>query len=453
MGGSRARGPHPRRRARAGAAAPRPLQRLQRAGGGRRRASRLGVAPERIAAALGGMRAAFGRVETIEVAGKPVSILLIKNPAGANEVLRTLRLEAGGERDRPLDRPQRPDRRRPRRLLDLGRRLRAAGGRGPPGHLRRHAGAGDGAAAEVRGLAGGGDRGRAGDRGLARRAPSPRRPERLFALPTYTALLELRKLLAARGLAKEFWRVSGAAAAIWHDVECGAYDGDLALWEELAGAAGGPILDLGCGTGRVALHLARRGHRVHRASTSTRTLVAALNERGGGLPAGERRRRRRPRLRARTATFALVLAPMQLIQLLGERRRARRAACAASPRTCAPAGRLAVAIVERLPRADERGARRRCPTSARSTAGSTRACRSTPGRRRQRSSSAACARPSPRRRAERGGDEIRICDRSAPTTLEAEAARRGFVPAGRGARSPPTDVHVGSTVVLLERGA
>jgi lipid II isoglutaminyl synthase (glutamine-hydrolysing) len=29
---------------------------------------------------------------------------------------------------------------------------------------------------------------------------------RLFALPTYTALLELRKLLADRGLAREFWR-------------------------------------------------------------------------------------------------------------------------------------------------------------------------------------------------------------------------------------------------------
>ncbi len=61
---------------------------------------RLGVAPERIAAALGEMRAAFGRVETIEVADKPVSILLIKNPAGANEVLRTLRLEAESE---PVD--------------------------------------------------------------------------------------------------------------------------------------------------------------------------------------------------------------------------------------------------------------------------------------------------------------------------------------------------------------
>ena len=30
-------------------------------------------------------------------------------------------------------------------------------------------------------------------------------PGRLFALPTYTALLELRKLLTRRGLAPEFW--------------------------------------------------------------------------------------------------------------------------------------------------------------------------------------------------------------------------------------------------------
>ena len=29
---------------------------------------------------------------------------------------------------------------------------------------------------------------------------------RLFALPNYTALIELRTLLASRGLAREFWR-------------------------------------------------------------------------------------------------------------------------------------------------------------------------------------------------------------------------------------------------------
>src|SRR5439155_1728367 len=40
---------------------------------------------------------------------------------------------------------------------------------------------------------------------------------------------------------------------IWHDVECAAYDIDLAPWRELAGAAGGAVLDIGCCTGRVAL--------------------------------------------------------------------------------------------------------------------------------------------------------------------------------------------------------
>jgi UDP-N-acetylmuramyl tripeptide synthase len=79
----------------------------------------LGVEPERAVAALADVKAAFGRVETIEVAGVPVSILLIKNPAGANEVLRTLRLRA-------------------RHLLDLGRRFRTAGGRRAAGGLRRH---------------------------------------------------------------------------------------------------------------------------------------------------------------------------------------------------------------------------------------------------------------------------------------------------------------------------
>ena len=36
---------------------------------------------------------AFGRAETVDLGGRPTSILLVKNPAGANEVLRTLALE------------------------------------------------------------------------------------------------------------------------------------------------------------------------------------------------------------------------------------------------------------------------------------------------------------------------------------------------------------------------
>ena len=50
------------------------------------------------------------------------------------------------------------------------------------------------------------------------------------------------------------------SAAIWHDLECGSYDADLRLWEELAGE-GASVLDLGSGTGRVSIYLAARAQR------------------------------------------------------------------------------------------------------------------------------------------------------------------------------------------------
>ena len=53
-----------------------------------------------------------------------------------------------------------------------------------------------------------------------------------------------------------------AEEAIWHDVECGSYREDLTLWLALADATGGPVADVGAGTGRVALALARAGHDV-----------------------------------------------------------------------------------------------------------------------------------------------------------------------------------------------
>ena len=101
-----------------------------------------------VKASLEAQAAAFGRVETIPVDGRDVSILLVKNPAGANEVLRTLTLEEA--RARPLDRAERQDRRRPRRLVGLGRGLRAARRPRAPRDLLGHARGGDGAAAEVR---------------------------------------------------------------------------------------------------------------------------------------------------------------------------------------------------------------------------------------------------------------------------------------------------------------
>jgi UDP-N-acetylmuramyl tripeptide synthase len=165
----------------------------------------LGVAPERVAPALAGMRAAFGRVETIEVAGTPLSILLIKNPAGANEVLRTLRLEAGEE---GLDlwialNDRIADGRDVSWVWDADfellegavRRVVCAGTRAAELAVRlKYAGWPVEAIEMEPGIGASLDRALKGARG------------RLFALPTYTALLELRKLLANRGHAEEFWR-------------------------------------------------------------------------------------------------------------------------------------------------------------------------------------------------------------------------------------------------------
>ena len=84
----------------------------------------LGAELDEIAAGLERFSAAFGRFERIAVGGKRILLLLIKNPAGANEAVRTL-VDGGAPRLRRR-RAQRRDRGRTRRLVDLGRRLRAA---------------------------------------------------------------------------------------------------------------------------------------------------------------------------------------------------------------------------------------------------------------------------------------------------------------------------------------
>ncbi|MFL5817636.1 MAG: class I SAM-dependent methyltransferase [Conexibacter sp.] len=105
---------------------------------------------------------------------------------------------------------------------------------------------------------------------------------------------------------------------LWHELECGRYAQDLALWRELAAAVDGPILDLGAGSGRVSLDLARAGHKVVALDVDP-TLLAALGEhaKAAGLSVETVLADARDFASALVPSdFALVLAPMQTIQLL-----------------------------------------------------------------------------------------------------------------------------------------
>jgi len=161
----------------------------------------LGVPLATIGDALTSFSGSFGRVETIPIDGRLVSILLIKNPAGANEVLRTLLLEEGR-----LDlwialNDNTADGRDISWVWDadfevLGgrvRRVTCSGTRAEEMALRlKYAGI-DAELTVDRDLGSSLDSALAGAAG-----------ESVFALPTYTALLELRDLLARRGLARRW---------------------------------------------------------------------------------------------------------------------------------------------------------------------------------------------------------------------------------------------------------
>jgi lipid II isoglutaminyl synthase (glutamine-hydrolysing) len=163
----------------------------------------LGVPLDDVAAGLAAVAPAFGRAETVDLGGRPTSILLVKNPAGANEVLRTLALEGtqldlfGVLNDRTADG------RDVSWVWDADweivaprvRRLTCSGTRAAELALRlKYAGVDPARLKVVDDL----------ERGLDTALADGGGP--LYALPTYTALLELKDLLARRGHGEEYWR-------------------------------------------------------------------------------------------------------------------------------------------------------------------------------------------------------------------------------------------------------
>ncbi|HEX3831021.1 MAG TPA: Mur ligase family protein [Solirubrobacteraceae bacterium] len=170
----------------------------------------LGTTLAQVADGLEHVAAAFGRAERIAVGDHELSVLLIKNPAGANEILRTLALESGELDLLGVLNDRTADGRDVSWVWDADFELLA-------GRVRRVTCAGTRAAELALRLKYAGipaerldvvsDLPIALDRALAQ---SPAGAG-VYALPTYTALLELRAELARRGHVGRFYEREPAA--------------------------------------------------------------------------------------------------------------------------------------------------------------------------------------------------------------------------------------------------
>ncbi len=163
----------------------------------------LGVPARDTVAGLQAVAPAVGRAETIPLRGRDTSLLLIKNPAGANEVLRTLTLEPGELDLLGILNDRIADGRDVSWVWDADweivaphvRRMVCAGTRAAELAVRlKYAGVDPERLQVVESLPDGLDAALGGGEGP------------LYVLPTYTALIELRELLAARGEAADYWR-------------------------------------------------------------------------------------------------------------------------------------------------------------------------------------------------------------------------------------------------------
>ncbi len=260
-----------------------------------------------------------------------------------------------------------------------------------------------------------------------------------------------------------------SAAIVWHDLECGSYRADLSLWRELAEREGDPILDVGSGTGRVAIELARIGHRVTALDLDP-DLLGALRERSGELSIETVCADARS-FDLASRDFALCLVPMQTIQLLADA--SGRAAFLRRARAhLRPGGLLVCAIVTELESFDVAGgAPAPTPETARvgealyiSQAESVRVLsrRIVIGRSRRivslaarESSDGSLAPESQDRDSADRPIETSIVERNvielarvSAAELECEGSRAGFSPEPA-LMIEPTDEHVGSVVVML----
>jgi SAM-dependent methyltransferase len=232
--------------------------------------------------------------------------------------------------------------------------------------------------------------------------------------------------------------------AIWQDVEFGSFAADLPLWEELAAAAGGPVLELGGGSGRVALHLARAGAEVIAVERDAE-LAAALEARAEGLPLSVITA---DLVNAEHPAARLAIGPLQVIQLLGAAERAR--ALAGLAGALERGGICALALVDESTLV-ERGA---APAPVRPDMRELDGWVFSSEPLWVQVSDDVLRMRRLRERVSPGGDLVRkvhddVLHRLPPEQLEAEGAMAGLRPAGR-RMIPSSDYEAGSITVLME---
>jgi SAM-dependent methyltransferase len=246
--------------------------------------------------------------------------------------------------------------------------------------------------------------------------------------------------------------LAASPAVVWHDLECGRYRADLPLWRELAEEARGDassaaILDIGAGTGRVTLDLARAGHRVT-ALDIDGGLLTVLSERVRS-EAIETVQADARNFQLSRHDYDLCLVPMQTIQLLGDA--SERVELFRRARELLRSGALlAAAIVTELePFDSEREGRGPSPETVRhgerlyaSRALSVRPDRTSVRIERERTISVDDATALTRER------NLVVLARVSTSQLRSEGAKAGLGYAGTRTIAA-TDEHVGSTVVTL----
>jgi UDP-N-acetylmuramyl tripeptide synthase len=172
---------------------------------------KLSIDLDTVVEGLSGVQAAFGRAATVSLGETPLKLLLVKNPAGANEIIRTLALEPGELEVLAILNDRTADGHDISWVWDADFELLT-------GRLRRVTCAGTRAAELAVRLKYAGvpverlhvtpDLGPA-----LREAVDAAGSRQLFVLPTYTALLELQSLLASEGHARPFWEATAEPVA------------------------------------------------------------------------------------------------------------------------------------------------------------------------------------------------------------------------------------------------